>query len=109
MTLKAFQIFKAATERCFGCRLYILQSHNAGEFMGKKWMTYYQQEGIEHYSTSPYAPGMNSRAERVIKTIVNHASSIQWYAELAEDFWTLAVKASVVSGAWDCLSLAYVS
>lgn len=63
--------------------------------MGKKWTSYCQQEGIEHYTCAPYGPSMNSYAERVIKTIVNHAPSMLWHAGIAEDFWALAVKASV--------------
>lgn len=72
----------------------VLQTDNAGEFIVKKWTKICQDEGVTHYMTAPYGPSMNSYAERVIKTIINHASSMLWAAGIREEFWALAVKTS---------------
>jgi len=93
--LRALQIWKVSTENACGNKLLILQTDNAGEFIGKKWTKLCQDEGISHYTTAPYGPSMNSYAECVIWSIVNHASSMLWTVEIKEKFWALAAKASV--------------
>ena len=75
--------------------LQALQTDNAGEFIGKKWTKMVQDSGFNHYTSAPYAPSMNSYAERVIRTIIGHASAMLWAAGLKEEFWALAAKASV--------------
>jgi len=94
IVLRALQIWKASAENACGNKLLILQTDNAAEFIGKKWMKVYQDEGISYYTTAPYGPSMNSYAERVIRSIVNHASSMLWMAGIREEFWALAAKAS---------------
>ena len=95
MVLRATQIWKTNAENSCGLRLQALQTDNAGEFLGKKWTKMVQDAGFNHYTSAPYAPSMNSYAERVIRTVVGHASSMLWTAGIREDFWALAAKASV--------------
>lgn len=95
MALRATQIWKTNAENVSGHRLYRLQTDNAGEFLGQKWTKMCQDGGILHYTTAPYGPSMNSYAERVIRTVVNHASSMLWTAGVQVEFWALAAKASV--------------
>ena len=94
MALWAFEIFKASAENQCNQRLLVIQSDNAKEFVGKKWTSFCQNNGIEHIISQPYGPSMNSYVERVIRTIVSHASTMVWAAEVNEDFWALACKAS---------------
>lgn len=94
MALKAFNIWKMAVERNSGFKVQVIQSDNAGEFMGKKWTDVCQKEGIEHITTAPYGPSMNAYAERIIRTIVGHASSMLFAANIKEEFWALACKAT---------------
>lgn len=94
MALRAFEIFKATAEnQCNQCLL-VIQSDNAKEFVGKKWTTFCQNGGIEHITSQPYAHIMNSYVERVIRSIVNHASTMLWAAGVNENLWALACKAS---------------
>ena len=94
MAIRAFEIFKASAENQCQHRLLVIQSDNAKEFVGKKWTKFCQSNGIEHITSQPYAPGMNSYVERVIRTIVNHASIMLWASGVSEAFWALACKAS---------------
>ena len=94
MAIRAFEIFKASAENQCQHRLLVIQSDNAKEFVGKKWTKFCQSNGIEHITSQPYAPGMNSYVERVIRTIVNHASTMLWASGVSETFWALACKAS---------------
>lgn len=94
MALRAFEIFKASAENQCNQRLLVIQSDNAKEFVGKKWTTFCKNSGIEHITSQPYAPSMNSYVERVIRTIVNHASTMLWSAGVNENFWALACKTS---------------
>ena len=94
MALRAFEIFKATSENQCNHRVRVIQSDNAKEFVGKKWTSFCQNNGIEHITSQPYAPSMNSYVERVIRTIVNHASTMLWAAGINENFWALACKAS---------------
>ena len=63
MALRALQIWKASVENACGNKLLILQTDNAGEFIGKKWTKVCQDEWILHYTTAPYGPSMNLYAE----------------------------------------------
>lgn len=94
MALRAFEIFRASAENQCNQRLRVIQSDNAKEFVGKKWTAFCQNNGIEHITSQPYAPSMNSYVERVIRTIVNHASTMLWSSVVNESFWALACKAS---------------
>ena len=54
-----------------------------------------RNRGIEILFTAGYTPNMNSIAERAIRTIIEHASSLLWAANLPVGFWACAVKTSV--------------
>ena len=95
MAIRATQVWKANAENTSGSRLLTLQTDNAGEFMGKKWTKMCQDFGITHFTSAPYGPSMNSYAERVLRTVVGHASSMLWTAGVQVEFWALAAKASV--------------
>lgn len=92
---RSLQIFKGNAENYTGRKIVTLQSDNAGEFLGKQWTKYCQDSGIKHITCAPYAPGMNSMVERLIKSLTEHASSMLWHANIDEKFWALAVKASL--------------
>ena len=63
--------------------------------MRKKWTKVCQDEGMTHYTTARYGTSLDSYAEQVIRTIVEHASTMLWMAGIKEEFWALAAKASV--------------
>jgi len=53
-----------------------------------------QDEGISDYVTAPYGSSMNSYAECVIRSLVNHVSLMLWIVGIKEEFWALAAKVS---------------
>ena len=95
MALQALRIFQAHAETHTGSRILTLQSDNGGEFGGKEFTKWTQDSGIEHITCAAYASSMNSYVERVIKSIITHASAMLWHAGVREDMWALAAKASV--------------
>ena len=94
VAIRALEILKTSAENQCGHKLLVLQTDNAAEFIKKKWTKLCQDNGIEHITTQPYAPSMNSYVERVIRTIVEHASTMLWTAGIDENCWALACKAS---------------
>ena len=94
MAIRALEILKTSAKNQSGHKILVLQTDNAAEFVGKKWTKLCQDNGIEHITTQPYAPSMHSYVERVIRTIVEHASTMLWTAGINENFWALACKAS---------------
>lgn len=95
MCLCGLQTFKAHAENCAGVRMLLLQTDNGGEFCSKEFVKWTQESGIEHITCTPYGSSMNSYVERVIKSVITHASAMLWHARVKEDMWALAAKASV--------------
>ena len=91
----AFQHFVAHIERECGHPLLALRSDNAGEFISTKIEDWCSERGIVLQTTQPYTPDMNGVAERVIRTIVEHASAMLWSSFLGLVFWYEAVKTAV--------------
>lgn len=81
-------------ERHKGLPLLTIESDNAGKFMGKKWTKMCQDDGVEHITSAPYAPSINSFVENVNRSLVEHASSMLWHSGVGQDFWALAIKAA---------------
>lgn len=62
------KLFLEETKRHFPFLIQSVQSDNGSEFLGD-FHTKLQEENINHFFTYPATPKMNSRAERVIKTV----------------------------------------
>ena len=89
----AYKLFEARAERVSGCS--VLHLHADGEFIGDDLRLHLRNRGIELCLTQPYAPQMNGLAERVIRTVIEHASAMLWAAGLPIGFWSSAVKCAV--------------
>ena len=89
----AYKLFEARAERVSGCS--VLHLHADGEFIGDDLRLHLRNRGIELCLTQPYAPQMNGLAERVIQTIIEHASTMLCAAGLAIGFWSSAIKCAV--------------
>jgi hypothetical protein len=50
------------------------------------------EQRIDHFLTAPHTPAQNGVAERLNRTLVEHAACIMHEAGLAREFWSLAVK-----------------
>lgn len=89
----AYKLFEARAERVSGCM--IVNLHADGEFISDDLRTHLRNRGIALLLTQPYAPQMNSIAERTIRTVIEHASSMLWATKLPVGFWSSAVKCAV--------------
>lgn len=66
-----------------------------GEFLNNAFRSHCRDRGIAIYLTQAYSPEMNSIAERMMRTIIEHASAMLWTALLPIGFWAAAVKTAV--------------
>ena len=76
MCLQGLKTFKAHAENYAGVRLLLLQTDNGGEFSSKEFVKWTQESGIEHITCAPYGSSMNAYVERVIKSVITHASAM---------------------------------
>ena len=94
MTLRAIRIFQSSAENQSSSKLLVLQTDGGGEFTAKEFTEWTQDSGINHMICAPYASSMNLYVERVIKSIISHASAMLWYVGVGANLWALAAKAS---------------
>jgi len=76
-----------------------LQSDGGGEYAANenaRVLSDFQkicvEQRIDHFLTAPHTPAQNGVAERLNRTLVEHAACIMHEAGLAREFWSLAVK-----------------
>ena len=94
-TFGAFRIYEARSERVTGAKIIHLHVDGGGEFMSDSFRSHCRDRGIAIFCTQPYSPEMNSIAERMMRTIIEHASAMLWAVGLTVGFWAAAVKTSV--------------
>lgn len=72
----AFRAYLAESERETGLRLRDIQCDGGTEFINAEFRTFCVNKGIKIRLTAPYTPEMNGIAERVNRTLVEHASAM---------------------------------
>jgi len=65
----------------------VLRSDNGGEYTSKEFKNYLTSKGIEHYLSIPRQPEQSGVAERMNRTLIEHARSIKLQAGMSERFW----------------------
>ena len=90
-----FKDFQHETERQTGLKVKILRSDNGGEYVSKENDRYLRDMGIVHQRTVPETPQQNGVAERMNRTIKEHASAMLHEAGLKTTFWSYAVHTAV--------------
>ena len=91
----AFLVYDARSERVTRQKIINLHVDGGGEFMSNDFRVHCRNKGIELFGTQPYSPEMNGIAERMMRTVIEHASAMLWTAHLPIGFWAAAVKTSV--------------
>ena len=91
----AFREWKAMMELQLGCVLMEFQSDNGGEYIGTDFKTYLKSSRILHHTSTAYTPQQNSKAERSISMILEHALLMLCSANLSDGFWQDAVNTAV--------------
>src|SRR5258706_3514239 len=101
-----FKDWKAMAELQSGHVLQEFQSDNGGEYIGSNFKAYLGLCGIHHCTSTAYTPQQNGKAERSIRTILEHALSMLCSANLSDGFWQDAVGTAVHLINWStCTSL----
>ena len=82
-----------------GCRVNLVNSDGGGEYMSNEnalmtnaFTKVCIAHSIEQQFTSAYTPSQNGVAERLNRTLVEHASCLLHESGLAKEFWSFAVK-----------------
>ena len=88
-----YKLYEARMERLSG--ELIVHLHADGEYISNDFRLHLRNKGISLFLTQPYAPQMNSLSERMMRTIIEHASSMLWCAMLPVGFWSYATQCSV--------------
>lgn len=89
--LTCFQRVCKAIYRDTGYRVRGLRTDNGGEYIGKNFQKFMDDEGIKHDLTCSYTPEQNSVAERDNRTIMEAVKSCIHFAQVEDAFWAEAV------------------
>ena len=74
-----------------GLKVKCLRSDNGGEYINGGFSEYCATQGIRMEKTIPRTPQQNGVAERMNRTLNEHARSMRLHAELPKTFWADAV------------------
>jgi transposase InsO family protein len=94
-SLEKFKEYKAWAENFTGKKIKILRTDNGGEFISKKFNTFCRINGIQQQTTAPYSPQQNGVAERLNRTVVEHARCMLKHKSMKNHFWAEAVSTAV--------------
>ena len=64
-----FLAYKAFVEKQSGHQIIKLRSDNGGEYVNKKFTTFWRKHGIQQQHTVPYTPQKNGVAKRNNRTL----------------------------------------
>lgn len=82
-------------ERLTGKKIINLHIDVGGEWISLEARAHFRNRGIEVMFTQTYSPEMNGIAERMFRTIFEHASAMLWHAKLPIGFWYVAARTAV--------------
>ena len=68
-----------------------VRTDNGGEYVNRDLDTYFDSLGIIHYTTMPYTPEQNGKAERINRTLLEKAKSMLAESNLPPKAWGEAV------------------
>ena len=83
--------FKVKVENETGCKIKSVRTDNGTEFCNDILREYFIKNGIRHQLTVPYNPEMNSRVERLHRTLVEMARTMLLEANCQEYLWAEAI------------------
>ena len=89
--LKHFEAYKAMVETQTGSKLKRFRSDNGGEYINKPFKDFCAKYGILMETTAPYSPAQNGVAERLNRTLLEHARAMIYAKNLPKFIWPEAV------------------
>jgi hypothetical protein len=82
-------------ERQYNIKINKIHSDNGTEYVNNRMKSYFQTNGMIHWTTTPYTAQQNGVAERYNRTIVEMAKAMLYHANLPNVWWAEAVKTAV--------------
>jgi hypothetical protein len=92
---KCFRRMKALAETEGGKRLRAFRSDRGGEFNSVQFRELCDEQGLKHFTTTPYSPQQNGVVERRNQTIVEMARCMLKSKKMPSEFWGEAVHTAV--------------
>lgn len=89
--LQHFQSYKQFVETQTGNKLKRFRSDNGGEYVNKSFKEFCATNGIIMETTAPYSPAQNGIAERLNRTLLEHARAMIFAKNLPKTLWPEAV------------------
>lgn len=90
-----FRKIKQRAETETGDKLKALRTDRGGEFTSILFETFCSQDGIKHYTTTPYSPQQNGVVERRNQTVVEMARCLLKAMVVPTIFWGEAIRTAV--------------
>lgn len=92
---KCFKKVKVLAETEGRCRLRAFRSDRGGEFNSIEFKEYCDENGVKHFTTTPYTPQQNGVVERRNRTVVEMARCLLKSKKVPGEFWGEAVRTAV--------------
>jgi transposase InsO family protein len=89
--LEHFKTYKAFVETQTGKKIKRIRTDNGREYVNDEFRTFCNQNGIIAETTAPYSPSQNGIAERLNRTLVEHARAMIYAKNLPKSLWPEAV------------------
>jgi transposase InsO family protein len=89
--LKHFESFKQFIEMQMGNKIKWFRSDNGGEYVNRPFKDFCAKHGIIMETTAPYSPAQNGIAERLNRTLLEHAQAMIFAKNLLKVLWPEAV------------------
>ena len=86
-----FLAYKALVEKQSGHQIIKLRSGNGGDYVNKKFTTFYTEQGIQKQHIVPYTPQQNGVAERKNRTLKEMDNCMIQSKRLSLQYWDEAI------------------
>src|SRR5271168_2346335 len=86
-----FKLYRSFVETQTGNKLKKLRADGGGEYLSKDFRNYLLENGIQQETTTPHSSAQNGIAERLNRTLVEHARAMLHQHHLPNSFWKEAV------------------
>jgi transposase InsO family protein len=93
--LASFQKIKLRAEVDYSGRLKALRTDGGGEFNSNAFTVYCNEQGIKHYTTTPYSPQQNGVVERRNQSVVEMVRCMLKSKGVPSKYWGEAINTAV--------------
>lgn len=90
-----FITYKKFAENAVEAKIKTVRSDNGTEYVNKKFIDYFENNGIRHEKSATYSPQQNGVAERFNRSIIEKTRCLLIDSKLEKSFWAEAAQAAV--------------